>query len=335
VLPVSSSLEQDFSCGSGSRVHENKEVGRKIIEPFYECKTDADIIFALAEKLGFGEDIFPKMSVKQAQFNSINGMTVLRDDDGEEEPLLTITQEDLDFYEVEGTVQEGRLPIREFLETGYYQVERKDGDRFTFTYDQAFREDPEANPVKTKSGKYEIYCQSLKDYYELACFHDIDALPKYKASVDGYEQTLTDPEFPFQFYTPHINRQAHSMWSNNRHLTEVYANDLVMSSYDAEKLGFRKGDWIEVSTSEGSLVRRVNPIPNMMPGVTFLGQGNWRELDQETGVDYGGNVNQITKSVLLGDAYQGYNSMLVKLEKWSGKELLPDYLRPPIIPLGE
>ncbi len=335
VLPVASWLEQDFANGGSSRVHENKVCGRRALNQFYESKRDADIIFALADKLGIGEDVMPRMSIKQGQWNAINGMTVLDNNTGEQGPLLTVTQADLDFYEVEGTIQEGKVPIQDFLKTGYYQIERKDGDRWTWTHDMAFREDPVANPVKTKSGKYEIYCQSLKDYYELACFHDIDALPKYKPSPDGYEDTLQDPEYPFQFMTLHILRQAHSMWYNNPHITELYANDFVMNKTDAEKLGLKKNDWVKVSTSEGSIVRRLSPIPNIMPGVTFLGQGNWRELDQATGVDYGGNVNHMTKMMLLGDAYQAYNTMRVKVEKWSGPEILPDYKKPPVIPLSE
>jgi hypothetical protein len=73
----------------------------------------------------------------------------------------------------------------------------------------------------------------------------------------------------------------------------------------------------------------------MMPGVTFQGQGNWREIDQETGIDYGANVNHVTRSMLIGDAYQAYNTVRVKVEKWTGQELLPDYLRPPVIPINE
>jgi anaerobic dimethyl sulfoxide reductase subunit A len=203
-------------------------------------------------------------------------------------------------------------------------------------FHKAFVEDPEANPIDTPSGKYEIYCQKLKDYYDLACFNDIDALPKYKPSRDGAEQRDADETYPFQFYTPHHIRCGHSRFANVRQLNEVFANDLFMSEFDANKHGFKKGDWVQVSASEGGkLVRRINPIPNLMPGVTFIGQGNWRETDQASGVDIGGNVNTITRTQLNGDGYQAYNTVLVKIEPYSGKELLPDYKRPPLIPLAE
>jgi len=50
-------------------------------------------------------------------------------------------------------------------------------------FNKAFRDDPENNPVETTSGKYEIYCQALKEYYDVACFNDLDPLPKYKPAT--------------------------------------------------------------------------------------------------------------------------------------------------------
>jgi len=90
----------------------------------------------------------------------------------------------------------------------------------------------------------------------------------------------------------------------------------------------KKGDWVLVTTKEGGAVaRRVNPMPHLMPGVVILGQGNWRKIDQQTGVDVGANANTLCKSDLLGDGYQSYNSNLVKIERYVGEELLPEYKR--------
>jgi hypothetical protein len=72
-----------------------------------------------------------------------------------------------------------------------------------------------------------------------------------------------------------------------------------------------------------------------MPGVVILGQGNWRAINQDTGIDEGGNTNTLTRPQLLGDGYQAFNTVLLKIERYSGKELLPDYKRPPLVPLAE
>lgn len=106
----------------------------------------------------------------------------------------------------------------------------------------------------------------------------------------------------------------------------------MMSAYDAAQAGFKKGDWVLASTKEGGRVaRRVNPVPHLMPGVVILGQGNWRDIDQATGVDVGANANTLCKSELLGDGYQSYNTNLLKIEPYTGEELLPDYKRAPLV----
>jgi anaerobic dimethyl sulfoxide reductase subunit A len=335
LLPVSSTLEADYSCRATSCLSgEFAMMGRRVIEPYFESKFDPEIYFALCDKLGVSEEVMPRISIKQTEFNKLLGATVVNGSPTETESLVSVTTEDLEFYGVTGEPQEGRIPVKTFVEQGSYQVERSDNDAYMNTFDKAFVADPEANPLTTTSGKYEIYCQSLKDYYDVACFNDIDALPKYKPAVDGYEDKGS--QYTYQLVSIHILRQAHSNYSQVRQLNEIFPNDLVMSEYDATASGFKKGDWVLASSSEGGkIARRLNVIPHLMPGVVLLGQGNWRAINQETGVDEGANANTVTRSQLLGDGYQGFNTVLLKIEPYSGEELLPDFKRPPLVPLSE
>ncbi len=337
VLPVQTPLELDYSISFMCTPSDFVFVGRRIIEPYYEAKADCEIYYMIADKLKIGEDVAPRLSTKQATFNQIMAGTIRKPDgSGERETLVSVTEEDLKFYGIEGAPQEGKIPIKELIDNVIYQVERKDGDNYMNVFNKAFREDPEANPLKTPSGKNEIYCQRLKDYYDLAMLHDIDALPKYKPAVDGYEQSLTETEYVFQMVTPHHIRQAGSTFANVKQLNEVFPNDLIMNSGDAQKKGFKRGDWVLASNSDGAkIARRLNTSPCVVPGVVILAPSNWREVDQETGVDIGGNANTVTKPTLTGDGYQAFNSVLLKIEKYTGKELLPDYKRAPIVPLSE
>ncbi len=328
VLPIQSTLEMEVCCGAPATA-EFALFGRRVIEPYFESKTDAEIFFLLCDKLGISEEVAPKMTVKQAEFNKVLGATILQAD-GTRAPLVTVTQKDLDEYGVEGEPVEGIIDFADFVAQGGYQVQRKDGDHFMNIFDKKFIDDPAANPVKTTSGKYEIYSQALKDYYDLCCFNDIDALPKYKAAPDGYEQAKTEADFKWQLITMHIIRHAHSCVANIKELDEIFTNDLLMNVSDAEKNGFKKGDWVLASTREGGkIARRVNPIPHLMPGVVILGQGNWRDIDQETGVDVGANANSVCVTRLLGDGYQDYNMNLLKIEKYSGPQLDVEVRRQP------
>ena len=332
VLPVTTTLEEELSCCSFLAPAEMALVGRRVIEPYYEAKSDPEVFFMLCDKLGLDEETVPRMTVKQAEFNKILGATILAED-GSRKPLVTVTQDDLDAWGMEGEpVEGGLIGLDEFVKGGGYQLERHDGDHFMNIFHKSFIDDPVANPVGTASGKYEIYCQSLKDYYDFACFNDIDALPKYKPMPEGYEQAAQEADYRFQLLTIHVIRHSHSSFANVKQLDEIFANDLLMNTGDAEAAGLKKGDWVLVTNTEGSQVaRRLNTVPHLMPGVVLLGQGNWRRLNQETGIDEGANANTLCRSQLLGDGYQNYNTNLVKIEKYTGPELEPDYLKAPLV----
>jgi anaerobic dimethyl sulfoxide reductase subunit A len=336
VLPVKSLLELEFAYAARANP-EACLVGQPVIPAYYECKDDVEIYTILCDKLGFSEEEAPRTTSKQCMFEMLANTNVAKPDGVEYEPLLTITQADLDHYGLKGKPQEGRVPIQEFMETGYYRFMRKPNDNHVNNYLEDFRRDPEANPIeKTTSGKLEIYCQALKDYYDLCQLHDIDALPKYKPMVDGYEQTLEDDEYPFQLITPHHLRQCHSVSSNDRSLNEVFPNDLVMNEGDVAKLGLKQGDWVRVSTKEaGKIARRIQAVPNVAPGTVLLGEGNWKQMDHSTDTDIGGNANTLSRVQLLGDGYQAYNTVLLKIERYTGPELLPDYQRPLYVPIAE
>src|SRR3546814_2695530 len=80
------------------------------------------------------------------------------------EPLVTITEDDLREFEGEGVPQVGRIALREFKEKGISHIPREPGDNHGYVYLKDFREDPENNPLPTRSGKLEIRCQVLADH---------------------------------------------------------------------------------------------------------------------------------------------------------------------------
>ncbi|MDR1184727.1 MAG: molybdopterin-dependent oxidoreductase [Coriobacteriales bacterium] len=335
VLPVKSLTELDYAY-AGRANSEACLMGMAAIPPYYESKDDVEIYTLLADKLGLTEEQLPRTTAKQTMFEIFANTTVANDDGNEYEPLLGITQEDIDQIGVKAETQEGRVSFQEFAENGYYyRFMRSPNDNHMNVYLEDFRKDPEANQIEnTTSGKLEIYCQALKDFYDRCQLHDIDPLPKYKPMVDGYEQSLEDPEFPFQMVSEHHLRQLHSTYSNDKEINEVFPNDLMMSEYDANRLGFESGDWVLASSREaGKIARRLQVMSNLIPGAVYLGEGNWKTIDPETGIDIGGNTNTVTRAQLLGDGYQAYNTVLLKIEKYTGKELLPDYKRPLYIPI--
>jgi anaerobic dimethyl sulfoxide reductase subunit A len=335
VLPSISTLEMEFSIDPFQQLPEFIVCGRKVIEPYFESKSDPEIAYLLAEKLGIGEEILPRMSLEQAGFNKMAGAYILTET-GEMKSLFSITPEDIDNLGVEGIPQEGHSPLKDFLDVGAYQIERHFGDFYANinVFGQAFVENPEKNPVQTPSGKFEIHCKTLKDYNDKACFSDIDALPKYKASLDGYEQALADPEYPLQMISVHTIRTANSMFSNVKQLCEISTNDLLMSNYDVELRGLQSGEWVQVVSREGTFARRLRAVPYVMPGVVLIGQGHWSSINQETKIDEGGNPNTCITGHLVAQGDQAYNSCLVDVVAYNGPEILSDYKRPLLVPIA-
>src|SRR5690606_19507015 len=182
VLPVTTEWER-FGTVSGA----NREIGfvwaSQVTEPLYEAKDDIWIAAEIGKRLGLDPEVINPVPLKQQIFNQIAGATILKGDvpysKSEYVPLVTITEEDIKEMGVEGQPQQGRIPLKELKKRGYYQVPRYPGDNYEYVALMDFREDPEANPLPTDSGKIEIYCKKLADVVESRGWSTIKPYPAY------------------------------------------------------------------------------------------------------------------------------------------------------------
>jgi anaerobic dimethyl sulfoxide reductase subunit A len=211
VLPDTLQWEID-GYSRGYTDQETIVFGEQIIEPQFECKDEAWVERELLARLGGDPDAIHPYSARQRFFNKMAGAVVMNEV-GEWEPVFSIDQEFIDEYGVEGTPQEGEVPIRDALKVGSYTARRKKGDAYTdMAETQAinFRKDPDANPLSySESGKLEIYCRSLKTALEAYGFDkDVSPIPAYRPPEEGYENTFDDWEnrikgpYPLQSITP-------------------------------------------------------------------------------------------------------------------------------------
>src|SRR3546814_5135748 len=104
----------------------------------------------------------------------------------------TITEDDLREFEVEGVPQVGRIALREFKAKGIYHIPREPGDNHGYVYLKDFREDPENNPLHTRSGKLEIRCQVLADHVNRLGWSKIRPIPASHPALESYEATFSD-----------------------------------------------------------------------------------------------------------------------------------------------
>jgi anaerobic dimethyl sulfoxide reductase subunit A len=230
--------------------------------------------------------------------------------------------------------QTGRIPIMEFKEKGVYQVPRKEGDNFGYIGFKAFREDPEANPLDTESGKIELHCQALADYIKGIGWSVIRPVAVYDHVTEGYEDTFADwekqikGEFPLQCYNIHYPRRSHTVFDNIPALREAFPQEFFMNPVDAGARGLKNGDTVLVTGKWGKVIRRLFITERMMPGVVTLPHGAWVEMDEATGVDKAGADNILSGPIARVEGHMGWNSTIVQVEKWDGAPLEPDHKWP-------
>ena len=307
VLPICTRWEYDTSTNYDAATDkENTFAHCKVVDPLYESRTDWQISEGIASRLGVDWNKILPYTDEQLWMNAMIGATVVKEDGSGYEPLLTITQEELDRYHTEGKPQEGRIPFEQFVTEGVYRVKRSEDDPFTYIAFKEFRDDPEGHPLETTvSGKFEIYCQAKGDYFDmlrggLDRFVKVSALPKYLEQHEGYTDSFTDWEnkvrgpYPFQLTHAHYLRRAHTDLDNLPWLREAMTNPVFINKDDAAAKGIVDGDVILVRNDNGSFIRPATLTRLIMPGVIVIPHGAEVKIDEATGIDKGGADNILT-----------------------------------------
>ena len=263
------------------------------------------------------------------------GTTVVCEDGTSYEPLLTITQEDIDAMRVEGSPQEGRITLQEFKEKGVYQVERKQGDNFGFIAYKDFVDNPIAHPLATDSGKFEIYCQYKADILTEAKLREGDAwkaYPTYVVPAEGIETTYADfdnqvkGDYPYQLYNTHYPRFGNGVYGNSKSLGEAFVTPVFMGLKVAEENGIATGDTVLVESPHGSVLRVACVSPTFMDDVLALPNGAWSQYDED-GVDAMGAVGSLNGTIMQGMGCTSFNSNNVRVSKYAGEPLASDASR--------
>ena len=334
VLPITTNWEREGAyVWEGYMNRDILLINRKIVDPFYESKSDDEAMMTIGEKFGLAPEMWGTVSEKQRLFNSVATSTVVKEDGETWENLVSITEDDIKEWGVEGEPQEGRIPFAKYMEDGLYRVDRHIGDNFGFIHKKEFREDPEANPISTTSGKIEFACQAWADILNSQGYseEEYSAIPKYRVPTQGYEATFVDckisgekTEYPLQCINPHYQRRSHSIFDNVPWLREACPNPVFLAKQDAEERGIVDGDTVMISSKYGDTLRKAYVTGRLMPGVVGLPHGPWIRVDESTGIDQSGSENYITGQVARGLGCSGYNTLNVEVKKYDGEAIPED-----------
>jgi anaerobic dimethyl sulfoxide reductase subunit A len=181
----------------------------------------------------------------------------------------------------------------------------------------AFRAQIEdGEPFATPSGKIEILSTTLAkvtDWTKTQYGYEIPYIPKW---IEPFE-SLNSPkiqEYPFHLVSPHPRWRTHSIFNNIGWLRETYQQELTLNASDAQKLGVKMGDIVEVWNERGRTVVPVYVTERCMPGVAVLYEGAWMDLDAK-GVDRAGNPDFLTLDAPSPAGAFAYNTVLVNVKK--------------------
>lgn len=138
---------------------------------------------------------------------------------------------------------------------------------------RAFREDPAANPLKTPSGKIEIYSErlaTLADTWELKKDEIIHPLPAYTPGFDGWDDPLRQ-RYPLQLTGFHYKARTHSSYGNIDVLQQACPQEIWINPIDAQARGIQHGDTVRVFNQNGEMLIPAKVTPRILPGVTAIG----------------------------------------------------------------
>jgi len=232
----------------------------QVIEPLYEARPDLWVAEQIAERLGILEEFQDGHTTREDWLREI---------------VAVAQEKQPDFPSFEA-----------FREKGVYKIKSNGG----FVAGKAFVEDPEANPLKTESGKIQVYSPKLAAWNEP---EEIPAIPKYIPEWEGVSDPLRE-KYPLLMIGTHAMQRSHSTFSGVAILEEAHQHVMLINPVDAQARGIKNGDMVKVFNDRGVIEIKARVTPRIRPGVINVYQGHWHKPDKD-GVDKGGCVNTLTK----------------------------------------
>ena len=206
------------------------------------------------------------------------------------------TQEDwLKYLYAEMMKKDKDLPDYENMkEMGIFKKRDPKGH---FVAYKAFRDDPEKNPLKTPSGKIEIYSEALAKIaqtWELEEGDVIHPLPIYHAGFNGVDDPKRK-DYPFQMIGFHYKARTHSSYGNVDILQTANRQEIWINPIDAQAKNIQDGSMIRVFNENGEVRIAAKVTPRIMPGVLAMPQGAWHKANMNGDqIDHGGCINTLT-----------------------------------------
>ena len=221
----------------------------------------------------------------------------------------------------------------EFWRGRQISVEEQTPDRVYIL--EKFRADPETNPLRTLSGRIELYSEKVAGFN----YDDCAGHPRWydKQEWLGAERSA---DYPLHLISNQPKTRLHSQYDHgvtSRNAKLKGRAPARMNPGDAAKRNITDGDVIRLFNDRGACLAGVILTENLRPGVIELETGAWYDpLDpaDPMSLEIHGNPNALTRDAGTSKLAQGpsAHSCLVEVEKYTGE--LPEiqvFSQPPMV----
>ena len=290
VLPATTSLERnDIGCSTREGCY---VAMRRARAPFGEARDDFAIFAAIAARLG-----------AHAAFTE--GLSA-------DEWLARLYRENADRLAGLGI----ELPsFDEFWRTGYIDLAAHDRPHVMH---EAFRRDPERHPLRTPSGKIELFSATIAGY-------GLEDCPGHAVWREPFEWlgSATRERFPLHLVSDQPRRRLHSQLDHGpfSQSGKVAGREPVyLNTADAAARGIKSGDLVELYNARGRCLAGAHVTDDIMPGVARLATGAWWDCGVD-GLDANSNPNTLTLDRGASSFSQGCSAQtcLIEARRFTGE----------------
>ncbi len=305
VFPATTSLERD-DIGYGSR-EPFLIAMKKAREPIGESRDDYWIFSELAKRLGKG-DVY----------------TEGRD------PMQWLSHLYAESREKSAKAGVTIPPFEEFWEAGIAEAQGGARDPVMLA---AFRADPEQNPLKTPSGKIEIFSEKIASF-------GYDDCPGHVVWLEPIEWlgSKTAERYPLHMLSDQPADKLHSQLDHSPHskATKVKGRQpITLHPEDAAARGISEGDLLRVFNDRGACLAAARLSDRIRRGVVRLSTGAWfdpADAGSNRPLEKHGNPNALTLDIGASKLSQGCiaQTCLVEIERFDGPAPIVTAHRTPV-----
>ncbi|MFA7084054.1 MAG: molybdopterin-dependent oxidoreductase [Arcobacteraceae bacterium] len=270
VFPATTTLERDDIASGMSYSNDRIYAMKQVVKPAYESKDDYEIFTLLAKRLGTEKKYTRDRTVK----DWLEGL-----------------------YSKSYAKREMDITFEAFWDKGSVHYEIPDEAR-KYVRHEEFRKDPINNPLKTETGKIQIFSDKFASYK----YDDFKGHPMWFEPKEWLGNKELVKKYPLHLVSPHptyrIHTQLDNTWVQNVHKVQG-REPIRISPNDAKKFGVRDGEVVEVYNNRGSILAGVVVTNTIRDGVAAIEEGAWyspEDISQKQPRCNSGQVNVLTSS---------------------------------------